>query len=205
MHIYLVRHGKSLSRKGKNHIEALSVALSRAGRMQALVSGLYLKTQSIGRLFSSDVKRANETADIIGKVIKSKVNVDTRFGEFVVSKTLTEKIAFKELRSRKRTERKWGDDSDGESFDSSISRFMSALSSVATLGESKICVVCHELIIQNILLNFDARYNVNSIPKIYHGEVLVFNYKDGVMSVSNKGKFTRKLSVLLNSIIEKIF
>ena len=66
MRIYLIRHG----RQNSPHCN-VNVPLSDAGRRQAELLGERLKKESIDAVWSSDLIRARETADIINEKIRA--------------------------------------------------------------------------------------------------------------------------------------
>jgi len=67
--IFLVRHGRPEQHSGKIFLGQLDVPLSDHGREEALAAGDRLKTQGARpkRIYSSDLARAKETADIIAE------------------------------------------------------------------------------------------------------------------------------------------
>jgi len=77
--LYLVHHGTTaLDAQGKVHGWG-DWPLSPEGREDARKAAEYLRTQGVGETFSSDLKRASETADIIRGVLKiEKPNTERR-------------------------------------------------------------------------------------------------------------------------------
>jgi broad specificity phosphatase PhoE len=74
--IFLVRHGEVINHK-KIIYGYLPVPLSPKGKAQAKKAGLFLKKQKIGAIFASPMKRTQETAKIIKKMIGGKVRIIT--------------------------------------------------------------------------------------------------------------------------------
>ena len=81
--VYVVAHAQSI-----HHVEKLGggwydTGLTDLGRAQAEKTGQYLKSviDSDLRIISSDLKRAAETADIIGGVLGQNVTLDEGFRE----------------------------------------------------------------------------------------------------------------------------
>jgi probable phosphoglycerate mutase len=82
--IYIVRHTESL-----HHVQKLGggwydTSLTEKGRAQAqnIAENLYKEIKLAGiPIYSSDLKRCAETADIISKVFKSKVTLDKNLRE----------------------------------------------------------------------------------------------------------------------------
>lgn len=67
--IYLVRHGESEANISKRFSGVTDVELSKAGEKQAAKAGKNLKNKTIHRIFSSPLKRAKNTAEIIADEI----------------------------------------------------------------------------------------------------------------------------------------
>lgn len=76
MNIYLIRHGRQCSRLCNVNVE-----LADEGRRQAELAGERLKNYDIDVVYSSDLIRACETADIINRYIGAPRVVDSRFQE----------------------------------------------------------------------------------------------------------------------------
>ncbi|WP_251862570.1 alpha-ribazole phosphatase, partial [Clostridium sp. Marseille-Q2269] len=65
MNIYLVRHGETEQNKRKNFYGKLDVGLNEKGKDQSYKVGELLKNINFNRVYISDRKRTNETAEII--------------------------------------------------------------------------------------------------------------------------------------------
>ena len=76
MNIYLVRHGRQSSK-----LCNVDVELSKEGRRQAELVGERLEKYSIDAVYSSDLIRAVETADIINGHLGVERVIDSRFME----------------------------------------------------------------------------------------------------------------------------
>jgi len=72
--IYLVRHGQSEWNYQKKVQGQQDTFLTELGRIQAKKIGSRLKSEEIDLIYSSDLKRAYETATIIGNELDKKVN-----------------------------------------------------------------------------------------------------------------------------------
>jgi len=82
--VYVVTHAQSLHHIEKRVGGWYDTSLTDLGREQAEKTGRFLKS-AIGltdvRLFSSDLKRAAETAEIIGEHLRKPVTLDSRLRE----------------------------------------------------------------------------------------------------------------------------
>lgn len=81
--IYFVRHGETgwnLEKKTQGHTD---ISLNASGRKQAFELASRIKNLKINKIISSDLKRAKETAEIIGETIGcSNLEFDSRLREF---------------------------------------------------------------------------------------------------------------------------
>ena len=67
MKIYLIRHGETTANEEKRFAGVMDVALTQKGEMQAKQAGEKLKNIEFDAFFSSDLKRAIDSAVIIGE------------------------------------------------------------------------------------------------------------------------------------------
>ncbi len=82
--VYVVTHAQSLHHIEKRVGGWYDTSLTDLGREQAEKTGRFLRSaidSADVQLFSSDLKRAAETAEIIGKHIKKPVTLDSRLRE----------------------------------------------------------------------------------------------------------------------------
>ncbi len=80
MQVYLVRHGETFCNTHHIH-QHEGVPLAEKGKEQAACAGRALAHLAEPHLVSSDLARARETADIIGKTLQREVLVDPLFRE----------------------------------------------------------------------------------------------------------------------------
>lgn len=76
MNIYLIRHGRQNS-----DLCNVNVPLCEAGKKQAALVGKRLKNYHIGKLYSSDLIRAVETAQIINQQLQVEHEIVPEFAE----------------------------------------------------------------------------------------------------------------------------
>ena len=85
MKLILIRHGESIANKNKKHQgrddEWRDTSLSEKGMKQTKKVSERLKNEQIDYIFSSDLKRAKETAKEINKNHNKKISLDKRLGE----------------------------------------------------------------------------------------------------------------------------
>jgi len=83
MKVILVRHGESIANsKGIHQGQRVDTSLSEKGKEQAIKAAQALKNEKIEAIYSSDLKRAMETAQEIAKLHNLKVIPDKRLREF---------------------------------------------------------------------------------------------------------------------------
>lgn len=165
---YLIRHGIKESIVG-------DFSLSKRGRKQAEITAHYLSLLNIKEVYSSSLKRAFETASIIGNRVGLRIKVDNR---------LTERLSWDGKDPFKKFEDEWRKtDLDqnykplyGFSSFESGNRIRSLFDEVANTSSAKSTVfVAHGGVITDLLLNLFsesrlARRNKNLI--IYRPEII---------------------------------
>lgn len=95
-HYFLLRHGEALSNKRKiisSWPEKGHFPLTLEGRKKVKNTAEKLKEKKIDLIFSSDILRARQTAEIISKELKIKPEYDKRLREINVGIFNGEKIA----------------------------------------------------------------------------------------------------------------
>ncbi len=84
---YIIRHGEALSNVSNiisSWKEKIRNPLTEKGREQAKKAGELLERENITKIFSSDVLRARETAEIIGNELNVRPEYDSRLREYNV-------------------------------------------------------------------------------------------------------------------------
>ena len=79
--IYLFRHGETDWNKEKRFMGQTQIALNDKGKEQALKLAQRVKKLSLVKLYSSDLLRTKQTAEIIATEIGSDIEYDPRFRE----------------------------------------------------------------------------------------------------------------------------
>jgi len=83
--LYLVRHGENQANITKElSCRKVDYPLNEKGRLQAEQTGRYFLTQEIDEVYSSPLKRAVETAEIIGSSVSKEVVIMENFRELDV-------------------------------------------------------------------------------------------------------------------------
>lgn len=79
--IYLMRHGESHYNAKKIVQGHIDTELTEKGVLQAKYAGEFLKDKNIGKIISSDLKRAFQTAITVSEILNVPVEVDKRIRE----------------------------------------------------------------------------------------------------------------------------
>jgi broad specificity phosphatase PhoE len=79
--IYLVRHGQTDWNLEKRLMGQTNISLNDFGRAQAQSLGEEISDLKINHIFSSDLLRTRETAEIVNKFIKVDISLDERLRE----------------------------------------------------------------------------------------------------------------------------
>lgn len=145
-HIGFIRHGITdwnIEKRVQGHTD---IPLNETGRMQALALAERLRDENWDLIYSSDLSRAKETAEIIAEVLGLSVKTDNRLREMACGEiegtTLEERLS------------KWGSHWKAlslgiESKESIVSRGLSFATYVLdTYKDSKVLVVSHGALIR---------------------------------------------------------
>jgi probable phosphoglycerate mutase len=133
--IYLARHGQTdwnAQRRWQGHADP---PLNQAGRRESLALGASLAGRGISRVYCSDLERARETAEIVGRALWVELELDERLREVDVGEwsglTLAE---VEELYPEGFARRRAGGTgwTTGEPFELMAARVVEALADIAT-------------------------------------------------------------------------
>lgn len=164
--IYVVRHGESESNiyakeypdKPASHFGEFGSSLTQKGRSQAQKVAKILQKESFAAIFSSDLARAKETAEIIAQehnvtVTTNKIIRERFFGAHMsnVQKQEIEK-ALKELNEEEKFAFKYFP--QGESGHDVVKRFKQFLQEIIPLYKNKkVLVVSHSYVMRSFLIH----------------------------------------------------
>lgn len=186
--IFLVRHGETeYNARGICQGQLLDVGLNERGKKQAQKLALALDGKNIGAIYSSPLKRAHETAELIGQ----KLNLPTKFhaklieGNFGVADGTSMDIV-----------RTWPtyplwinpnpkyDDvhyEKGESKRQIRERVLAALAEIcASETAENILIVAHSAIVR--YLNWSVGNYIQQVP---NGSVFEFVFENGVLKAAD--------------------
>lgn len=144
MNIYLIRHGRQNSKLCNVNVE-----LAPEGRRQAELAGERMKDYGIEAVYSSDLIRAVETADIINTYIGAPRFIDSRlqesnFGELTGLETDVMKEKYKDfLKKRAEMTMDTPYPGGGENCEDVFQRVFAAINEIAHQDYENVAVVTH--------------------------------------------------------------
>lgn len=183
MKLYLVRHGESESNLKKIHGGWLDVSLTQQGEQDAVSAGKLLMGISFDKVYTSDLIRTVQTADIaLPEQAKERTSLlrEICLGELEGRKPADCYAQYGEhylIQKANRNFRDFG----GENYSDHLERAKAFLDMVATEEDTCIAAFCHEGTIKCIL---DIVLKIGhwvSIDNIYcaNGSVTVLDYRNG--------------------------
>jgi broad specificity phosphatase PhoE len=140
--IYLVRHGQTNWNLEKKIMGQTDIPLNNFGRSQAQSLGKEISGLKIDHIFSSDLLRTKETAEIVNKFFNVEVSFDNRLRELnfgVIQGSLKEELSseYWDLVNAHPEEY------DVESFESVYNRIKGFFEDLAKKGLSNVLIVTH--------------------------------------------------------------
>lgn len=192
--IYLVRHGESEANIQKRYSGITDVDLSPKGRLQAAMAGQNLVPEKISHVYSSPLKRARDTAEIIcneinfdeNKIITECCLIEVNFGIF-------ENMTWDEIILNYREEsEKWTCNPhkykfpEGEGYDDIIKRISVFIDNVPDNS----LIVTHFGVMQSILLYLGIADEMNLWDfMISNCDIMVLNHNKFERIIRNTTRF----------------
>lgn len=151
MRIYLIRHGRQDSR-----LCNVDVSLSKEGERQAHLLGMRLQKEQFDGLYSSDLLRAVETAEIVNQYInvEHKIKKEFReisFGALEGNTDEYNRIHFENFLTELQSLKSDIPYPGGENGEDVCRRMVPILEDIATSGQKKVIIVTHGNAIRSIL------------------------------------------------------
>lgn len=191
--VYIVRHGQR-----ENHQENSS--LTETGRKQAEITGVYLSNHGFASVYSSPLRRTQETAQIIADILKISVITDLRLRERLV-------WGEREGESYEEFLEQWGKTSReryyqppyGDSSFASGSRLKQALDDLTKIKKPSL-IVAHSGVIGDFLRNTfsDRLFPFYTVPTANCRDVKIANCSITIVEVKDR---TYSLKQVNNTLI----
>lgn len=183
---YLFRHGETdMNKQRRWQGKSIDSLLNENGRRQAENLACQMKDSGIEIIYSSPLKRALETADIVGRTLNVPVLSDERFiegslgdAEGMVAEDIEKTFPF--------IFRQWHilDEEhmdvrfpNGDSKREMQTRMLQAMKSVAEQSYQTVGIVAHSAVIRYFLLSMNVL-----LPNIPHDRPLIVSFDNGVFS-----------------------
>lgn len=177
--LILIRHGRQASK-----LCNVDVSLDDAGRMQAGLLAARLSGYSVQKLYCSDLKRAVETAEIIGRQIHLDPVLIPEFREIdfgdmtgladdVIASTYKE---FREERSLQKSDLRYPGGENGKDV---IDRVLPAWSQICQAKEDRVAIVTHGGVIRSLcayLLETDMKNKLKFAIDLENTSMTVVRY-----------------------------
>lgn len=186
MLIYLVRHGITAANKRSIYIGWADEVLDEEGISQVRALGVTLKGEGISAIYSSPVKRALQTSEILGEYLSTPIVTEQGLGEIRFGKW--EGLSASEIRKRYPDEYQlWKTrpadlvDPGRESLTTFQKRCIDSIWKIANLHqETKVLAVTHLANIRALILYFKNQ-DLNLYPtiKIQNASYIRLEY-DGI-------------------------
>lgn len=192
MKLYLVRHGQTEWNKDTRIQGQIDIPLDETGRLQAHELGVLLKTTVFDLIYSSPLKRAKETAEILNGYLQSRIILEASLREASYGsaegmkreeyrlKYANELARIHNLPFHKRMTSKVIP--DGESTEEVATRALCFLKNLVSEGkEKKLLIVCHGGVIRSVLVSLfklnDRRISIQNtgyaVLEYYKGNFLL--------------------------------
>lgn len=179
--IYLIRHGRQCSKRCN-----VDVPLDEAGRCQAELLGKRLQKYGIQKIYSSRLKRAQETAEIMKRYVpvayeEAEVLKEIDFGEWTGHEDDYIKKYFKDFITRVKKHEEDLAYPGGEKGEDVLKRVWPVLEKITMQKESDIAIVTHGGVIRCLVcyvtgtpmaarLKFGMNLENTSITHLYYDD-----------------------------------
>lgn len=183
MKLYLVRHGQSESNLKKIHGGWLDVPLTEQGRSEAKLAGNLLRNIPFEKVYTSDLQRAMETADIaLPEYEKERSSLlrEICLGKLEGRKPADCLAQYGEHYLTEKADRNFRD-FGGENYEDHVKRAKAFLDMVAADEDVNVAAFCHEGTIKcvlDIVLKIGHWVSIKNVL-CNNGSVTILDYKDG--------------------------
>ena len=186
VNIILVRHGETDWNTEQVFRGRIDVALNQVGLSQAEAVGLSLKERDIDVLYSSPLKRAFETANILAKgrnveIVSEEGFVDINFGLWQGISHQKVKEDFKNLYAQWLSEPHTVSFPEGESLEEVKARSQTALDTLIKNNPGKTVAIVSHRVVNKVLLCTVLGLNLSHFWNIRQDTCAVnsFEYREG--------------------------
>ena len=192
--LYLFRHGESEWNKNKNAIyseENHNSNLTELGIAQAKKTANFLKDKNIECIYSSNLKRAFQTAQELSKLINIDIKIDENLREFsmydetcygLTRLEIIEKIGkeiYESIRYSKNGSMDWRP-FNAETKREARMRIVNSINNICRNTKNKIIAIAtHGAILTELIFNYDFDLKYPFMFPINNCDILEINYEKG--------------------------
>ena len=157
--VYIARHGQTDWNREKRFQGHYDIPLNDTGREQARALAGVLQNKGIGQIYTSPKKRAVETAEIVNRSLKKKLDIIEHLRE--ISHGIYDGMTLDEVYSKHTDDiKKWREDRiniappEGESIRECAERVIPVYDSlVEQSGDKTILIISHMVVTKSLLIH----------------------------------------------------
>ena len=194
--IILVRHGYSKGNKEMRFSGQMDIPLDEIGRVQAVSTSRYIyENYKVDCIYSSDLSRAYETLEPLGKLLNMPVNKCSDLREVDVGLWAGKLIdavknEFPENFECYRVTPGLCKFDGGESYGECFERAKKAIKKIAEANEGKtVAIATHGGVIRTLLAYWTnvSMAEIQKVPHVQNCSITVVEYNDGRVKLIEKG------------------
>ncbi len=193
MNLYLIRHGETDWNKHGRIQGHLDIPLNQQGRLQAKILATKLKDLHIEKIYSSDLSRAYQTAEIIKKTIDSPLISENRLRERNYGEW--QQLSWSEVHLQNpKVRQEWKNDPlhskppQGESIQELYDRVHNLFSEILKSDKDKdnILIVAHNSPLRIIIsiAKGVALEELRTIDHLSNTEIIQIQYTEGILQIN---------------------
>ena len=193
MNIYLIRHGETdWNKKGKiqGHFD---IPLNQKGRLQAKILASRLKNNDIDVIYTSDLSRASQTANIIGNSVQTSLISETRlrernYGEWQGKSWAEIHINNPNVKKKWRKDPLHSKPPQGESIQELFNRVSDFFSELLKSSYKNVLVVAHNSPLR-IIISIAKKISLEELHTIDHlsnTEIIHIQFIEGNLSINEQ-------------------
>jgi broad specificity phosphatase PhoE len=195
MNIYIIRHGETKKDLTFNPDGYPDADLTQVGLKQAQITGKHISKVQFDAIYSSDLKRAIQTAEIISSYQKGlQISIDKQLreihmGVFHTSSEDEIKKDYPEFYNeflKRETDFRYP---SGESGEEVLTRILNFLEPIKYKKFNNICIVCHGGIIRSVISHFLG------LPQYKRFNLHPFNCGVSLLKYDNENNTLKVISV----------
>ncbi len=197
MNIYLIRHGQTDWNKQGKIQGHLDIPLNQQGRLQAKILATKLKDKEINMIYSSDLSRAYQTAEIIHSTTNSRLISESRlrernYGDWQQLSWAEVHAQNPHVKSEWKTNPLDSKPPQGESIQELYKRVNLFFSGVLKTEANNVLIVAHNSPLRIIISIAKglALEDLSTIDHLSNTEIIQIQYTEGILQI-NENEFDK--------------